>query len=156
MIFALIAAGLNITGGILGGIGRRRELGEAAELRKTEAQLAQIAAMDAFRRGSIEAGMVRRETANILSQQTLLAGASGLDIQGSSAITGAEAMTRFFGELDAATVEENAIREAMGLLDQSNVLLRQARSLRRQRDWAIPMGILSGLSHGASAIAGAL
>lgn len=156
MIFGLIAAGLGITGGILSGIGRRQELGEAAELRKTEARLAQIAAMDAFRRGSIEAGMVRRETANILSQQTLLAGASGLDIQGSSAITGAGFMTRFFGELDAATVEENAIREAMGLFDQSDLLLRQARSLRRQRDWAIPMGILSGLTFGAGAVRGSL
>src|SRR5690606_41772625 len=114
MIFALIAAGLNITGGILGGIGRRRELGEAAELRKTQAHLAQIAAMDAFRRGSIAAGAVRRETANILSQQTLLAGASGLDVQGPSAITGADAMTRVVGARGAATVADNAMRAAMG------------------------------------------
>lgn len=156
MIFGLIAAGLGITGGILGGVGQRRELGAAAELRKTEAQLAQLAAMDAFRRGSVEAGMVRRETANILAQQTLLAGTTGLDAQGSSAISGAGFMTRFFGELDAATVEENAIREALGLLDQSNVMLRQARSLRRQRDWAVPMGILSGLTFGAGAVGGSL
>src|SRR5690606_28457396 len=111
MIFAIlasIAGGLNLGAGVLSGIGQRKEALEAAELRKMEALMAQRAAMDAFRRGSIEAGMVRRDTANILSQQTLLAGASGLDIQGSSAITGAGFMTRFFGELDAATVEENA------------------------------------------------
>lgn len=152
MIFGLIAAGLGLGGGILSGIGQRQEALAAANLRRTEALLAQRAAMDAFRRGAVEAGAARQQTTRLLGQQTLLGGASGLDIQGSSAITAAGTTTRFFGELDAATIEENAIREAFGLLDQSNTLIRQARSLRRQADWAVPMGILSGLSHGASSV----
>lgn len=153
MIFGLIAAGLGLAGGILSGIGQRREALEAANLRRMEALMAQRAAMDAFRRGGMEAGVARQQTSRLLGQQTLLAGASGLDMQGSSAITAAGTTTRFFGELDAATIEENAIREAFGFLDQSNVLIRQARSLRRQADWAVPMGILSGLSHGVSSLA---
>lgn len=153
MIFGLIAAGLGLAGGVLSGIGQRQEALEAANLRKTEALMARRAAMDAYHRGGVEAGAARQQTARLLGQQTLLGGASGLDMQGSTAITAAGTTTRFFGELDAATIEENAIREAFGLLDQSNTLIRQARSLRRQADWAVPMGILSGLSYGASSVA---
>ena|SRR5690606_10518138 len=156
MIFEIlsgVSAGLGLTGGILSGIGQRQEALEEARLRKVEALMAQRAAMDALRRGAEQAGAVRQQTTRLLGQQTLLGGASGLDIQGSSAITAAGTTTRFFGELDAATIEENAIREAFGLLDQSSTLIRQARSLRRQADWAVPMGILTGLSHGASSLA---
>lgn len=153
MIFGLIAAGLGLAGGILSGFGQRREALEAANLRKTEALMAQRAAMDAYRRGGEQAGAVRQQTTRLIGQQTLLGGASGLDIQGSSAIDAAGTTTRFFGELDAATIEENAIREAFGFLDQSDTLIRQARSLRRQADWAVPMGVLSGLSFGASSMA---
>lgn len=156
MIFSIlsgVSAGLGFAGGILSGIGQRQEALESARLRKVEALMAQRAAMDALRRGAEQAGAVRHQTTRLLGQQTLLGGASGLDIQGSSAITAAGTTTRFFGELDAATIEENAIREAFGLLDQSSTLIRQARSLRRQADWAVPMGILTGLSHGASSLA---
>lgn len=152
MIFGLLAAGLGIAGGILSGVGQRREAHEAANLRKTEALMAQRAAMDALHRGGVEAGAARQQTTRLLGQQTLLGGASGLDM-GSSAITAAGTTTRFFGELDAATIEENAIREAFGLLDQSNTLIRQARSFRTQKDWAVPMGVLTGLSFGAGSLA---
>jgi|SRR5690606_29404041 len=152
MIFGLIAAGLGLGGGILSGVGARREAHDAANLRKTEARMARYAAMDAFRRGAQEAGAARQATSRLLGQQTLLAGASGLDMSGSTAITAAGDITRFFGELDAATIEENAIREAFGMLQQSDVLIRQARSFRTQKDWAVPMGILSGLSFAGGAI----
>lgn len=153
MIFGLVALGLSLAGGILSGIGQRQEALEAAKLRKVEARMAQQAALDAYRRGGEQAGAVRQQTTRLIGQQTLLGGASGLDIQGSSAIDAAGTTTRFFGELDAATIEENALREAFGQLDQSKILIRQARSLRRQADWAIPMGVLSGLSFGASSMA---
>lgn len=151
MIFGLLAAGLGLGGGILSGMGQRREAHDAANLRRTEARMAQAAALDAYRRGAMEAGAARHQTSRLLGQQTLLGGASGLDM-GSSAIAAAGTTTRFFGELDAATIEENAIREAFGMLQQSDVLIRQARSFRTQKDWAVPMGILSGLSFAASAV----
>lgn len=152
MIFGLIAAGLGLGGGLLSGMGQRREFHDAANLRKTEARMAQRAAADALRRGAMEAGIARQQTSRLLGEQRVLAGASGLDVQGSSALTAASTITEFFGALDAATIEENAIREAFGMLDQSNILLRQARSLRVQKDWAVPLGILSGLSFAASAV----
>lgn len=75
--------------------------------------LADDARRDALQRGKLEAGKVRTENTKLLAKQGVAFSSSGVDATvGTPASVMAE--TAAMGELDARTIENNALREAWG------------------------------------------
>lgn len=107
--------------------------GQGEELKFNEAQsrdneeLAKRAAADAYMRGGMEAGRLRTNTTKLIGEQKVGYATSGVDMtSGTPASVIGE--TRMMGELDAQTIENNAVREAWGFK-------KKTEQIRRQRDF---------------------
>jgi hypothetical protein len=77
------------------------------------ARLAQRAAVDALERGAREAGQSRIDTSKLIAAQKVAYANSGVDPTVGTAAN-VQADTRAMGELDAKTLQNNAVREAWG------------------------------------------
>lgn len=86
--------------------------GKLREKREND-QLAAIAGRDAMARGSRESSLVRTRGTQLIESQRVGYAASGVDA-GQGTPTDVAAQTRYFSELDAKTVDNNAAREAWG------------------------------------------
>lgn len=77
------------------------------------ARMAQRAAVDALQRGAREAGQSRIETSRLVAQERVAYANSGVDASSGTAAA-VQVDTRVLGELDAKTLQNNAMREAWG------------------------------------------
>ena len=84
-----------------------------AQAHATNAALGEQRARDALMRGAVEERKHRRQTAQLIGQQTAAQAANGLDVSFGSTLNVA-LDTAMLGELDALTIRENAKREARG------------------------------------------
>lgn len=83
------------------------------------ANVAEQQALDAQRRGIMEAGERRAQTRQQIGRQRTALAASGVDVSSGSALD-IFADTAAYGELDAQTIQSNAMREAYGYRTQSS------------------------------------
>ncbi len=101
------------------------------------AGVAEMQASDAQRRGIMEAGERRTQTRQQIGRQRTAIAGSGVDVSSGSALD-IFADTAAYGELDAQTIQSNAMREAYGYRTQSSNqqfqggLARQAGQNRSQ------------------------
>jgi hypothetical protein len=124
---------LGITGAATSLIGSGVEADAARRQGQAEKELAGLNAdllarqgVDARMRGATDAGLMRWGTTHTIAQQRALAGASGVAMDSGSTL-GLHEDTRFIGELDAATIANNAAREAWGFETQATILRRRGQ-----------------------------
>lgn len=113
--------------------------------------LALGAAVDARERGAADEQRVRLEAGRLAGQQRAALAANG--VEGRTAET-ALADTRLMADLDAATVRNNAAREAWGYEVQAGQHGAAARNAIRQGNYAMAGTFLGTLGNAAGAYAG--
>lgn len=97
----------------LGLIANEQETRAKEKEAQDNARLAQRAAVDSLQRGDREAGQARIGTSRLIAEQKVAYANSGVDpTVGTPAQAGAA--TRVMGEMDAQTLQNNAVREAWG------------------------------------------
>jgi hypothetical protein len=105
-------------GSIVSGIGQQQQDNFQQSVNAYNTRLAQSQAGDAEARGALAAGNVRMQGSQLLGKQQTAYAASGVD-----STTGSPLQhmmdTRVMTELDARTVENNALREAFGFKTQA-------------------------------------
>lgn len=129
-----------IIGMILGGVGKRVDAGLQYDAAKKQlwsetqaarrnleanAQLAEGAAVDAQRRGDLEAAKVRSAATQFRSEQQVAATASGLDPT-SSSIQATMEGTQQLAQVDILTAENNAARAAWGYETKAEMLRQRS------------------------------
>jgi hypothetical protein len=92
----------------------------AKKIAKYNADVANYSAEDAMKRGSIEADQQRARARQIAASQRAAMGASGVESDTGTFGKVLE-QTATMGELDARTIEANAMREAWGLRSQAKI-----------------------------------
>lgn len=80
---------------------------------KINAEMAEMSAEDAIKRGDISARDYQKEVDGMIGMQKVAYAAQGVDVNFGSAAD-IQAETRMFGALDALTIKNNAWREAWG------------------------------------------
>lgn len=144
----LILGGLAVAGGIISAIGAHEDAEAQEAAAKENARLARLAAADAMQRGTTEAGRARMEGSRVIGEQKALFGASGIDPSVGSPLA-LMADSRLMSELDAATIQNNAAREAWGLRTQAAQFKREAAAANTRGKFAVASSILGGVSQGA-------
>lgn len=144
------APALSVVGGVVSGIGALVELGQGLkedQLAREEALEAQrdaeMKASDSMARGYKEASLARMRAAGIADKQRVAYAASGVDGTVGTAAR-VQADTEAMGELDALTLQNDAVREAWGLKRAAGKMGRQA-ALTEGRSAGRVAGTLLGL-----------
>ena len=106
-----ISLGLSVAGSVASTAGAYQQTSMARKTAEHNAQVADIQAQDALRRGDEQAGIARRQAGIAVGQARAGYGARGVDI-GAGTPGDVAAQLDFFGESDAATARMNAGREA--------------------------------------------
>lgn len=121
-----------------------------AELKRS-ADLEQAKALDAIRQGQTAAARARMKTGMLRGAQAVGYAAAGVD---SSTGTPAQVglATEMVSELDAATIENNAVRAAFGFRETARGYQRQAANVRARGEAAQTAGILQGIGQVAGAV----
>ncbi len=151
-IMLLIGTAVSIGGSIASAASARDEANaNAAELERSAA-LENLKGLDALKQGQLQAGLRRmRGGANRATQATAFA-AAGVDASVGTPAQLGQAEERM-SELDAATLENNAFRQAFGFKESGRNLRRQANALRVRGAAAMTSALVGGL--GAAAQTGA-
>jgi hypothetical protein len=84
-----------------------------------EARMAELQAVDAERRGLLASRQARAQGRQVIGSQRAALAAQGVDVASGSALD-VQADTAYQAELDAATIQNNAWREAYGLRTQAS------------------------------------
>lgn len=144
----LLGGGVELLSGLIGtGLSmdsaRREADANAAELERS-ANLEVLKSLDALKQGQVAVGRQRMKTGVYRSEQAVGYAASGVD---SSVGTPADVglATERIGELDAATLENNAVRAAFGFRESARGMRRQADTVRAQGAAAQTKGVFSML-----------
>jgi len=144
----LLGGGIELVSGLIGtGLSmdsaRRETEANAAELERS-ANLEVLKGLDALKQGQTAVGRQRMKTSAYRSSQAVGYARAGVD---SSVGTPADVglATERIGELDASTLENNAVRAAFGFKQSARAMRRQADSVRAQGAAANTKGLLSGI-----------
>jgi len=119
--FALIGGGIKAAADAQADADNLRELYRSA-------QLEDAAAADTLRQGALLAGLKRMQGSKLVAKQRLAYGASGVDA-GVGTPAGVMAETSAIAELDAQTLQNNAVREAWGHTEIGRKYRVQAKQL---------------------------
>lgn len=84
-----------------------------AEIASNNEQIATMQSSEAIRRGEQLEGAEELKTAGLISTQRATFAANGVDVTSGSTID-VQASTRFLGNVDAATIKDNALQQAWG------------------------------------------
>lgn len=109
------------------------------------AKVAETQALDARARGGFEANQKRREVAAVLGQQQTQMAANGIETASGSALNLASD-TAWAGEMDAKTIEVNALRAAYGYEQEAVGTRLQGQVARRNANGQAIGSLLSGAS----------
>lgn len=115
--------------------------------------LANLSAADARERGAADEQRLRLEAGRLAGTQRATLAANGVDLD-SATSQQALADTRLMADLDAATIRNNAAREAWGYEVQAGQHGAAARMAIRQGNLAMAGTFLGTLGNSASAYAG--
>ncbi|MCH2240979.1 MAG: hypothetical protein MK041_03380 [Aquabacterium sp.] len=157
---ATLSLGTSVLGMLTSGVGaffgaqsQRDSLSFQAQMADINARLAESTAQSVLYAGQRETQRVRLNTAQLKSRQRVALAASGVALnEGSAAemLTTTDAM----GEVDANTVEANAVRAAWGHRTQAVNYTNDARMARSAAGAVSPFGSMaSTLIGGASQVA---
>jgi hypothetical protein len=154
-IMMLIGAGVSLVSGLAGDsmsvdAAKREAALNGAELERS-ANLELAKGVDAIRQGQIQAGNARMRTGALRGEQAVGYAKAGID---SSTGTAADVgmYTERIGELDAATIENNAVRAAFGFKETARGLRRQAQAGWENARAAETKSVFSGIGRTASAV----
>lgn len=139
---------LNFAGSAAQSWGQQQAAFQQAQFDRLQARMADMAAGDARQRGAQEAGRVRMQGSRIVGEQKAAMGASGVDPSTGSPLA-LMADTRLISELDAATLQNNAAREAWGYSVQAESLRLRAKQAEQAGSFAAAGTILGGLGRSA-------
>lgn len=136
------SAGMGMVGSYFGAKSQQDQLAFDAEMADLNAKVSESTAQTALLAGQREVQKSRLSTANLKSAQRVGLAASGVALDEGSAVN-VLTTTDYFGEIDANTIEANAIREAWGYRTQAANYKAQATSAR---------GAARAINPGASAL----
>ncbi len=115
---AVVPMALSAVSGLSQASQQRQEGRMQQQIGNYNAQVSEQQAADAQRRGIFEAGERRALTRQQIGRQRTGLAASGVDVSTGSALD-IFADTAAFGEMDAQTIQANAMREAYGYRTQA-------------------------------------
>lgn len=150
-IAAVSGIGLGAVGSGISAYGSYKEGQEAGAAADQNARLVRLQARDVMQRGQAEAGAARMEGTKVIAEQKTAIAAAGVDPSVGSAADLAGA-SRANSELDAATIRNNAAREAWGLQAQAKELTKQGDRARQAGKFGAAGGILGGAAGTAQGI----
>jgi hypothetical protein len=123
----MIALGLSAAGTGISTISAMNQADAAKQVARNNAQMAEMAADDAIRRGEQDALAVQRKGAALKSAQRVNLASKGLDLTYGTAAD-LQDQTDFFTQSDVATTRDNARREAYNLRSRGQNMLAQGRA----------------------------
>ena len=122
-----LALGASVGGTVLSA-GSMYQQGQVAKATaRNNANMAEVAAQDAQRRGEEEAAAIQRKGAGLKSAQRVSLASRGLDLQYGTAAD-LQDQTDFFTQSDVATTRTNAAREAWNIRARGQQALAQGRA----------------------------
>lgn len=101
-------------------------------------------------KGTEEENKLRRNTAEIISNQRAAAAASGVDVDSGSVLQLQED-SALLGEVDALRLRQNFEDQAVSLEDQADLSRAQGKNARKQGKMSLITGGLMAASYGAQA-----
>lgn len=113
-VMQALALGASVGGTVLSASSAYQQGQVAKQTAANNAQMAEVAAQDAQRRGEEEATAVQRKGAALKSAQRVSLAAKGLDL-GYGTAADLQDQTDFFTQSDVATTRANAAREAWNI-----------------------------------------
>lgn len=114
------------------------------------AKVQEVQALDARARGGFEANQKRREVAAVLGQQQAQLAANGVETSSGTSLTLASD-TAWAGEMDAKTIEVNALRAAYGYEQEAVGTRLQGKAAMRNARGSAYGSLLSGIGQTGSA-----
>lgn len=142
-------AGMGAVGTYYGARAQRAQLGAEADMADINARLSEQQAQQAMSAGQKQVQQSKMQTAQLKSTQRAQMAAGGV-VLGEGSAGAIEAGTDVMGQVDANTIEANAIQSAWGYRSQVVQHQNQARSAR-----ANARSISPGLAAATSLIGGA-
>lgn len=125
------AAIVNLIGGATQAYGQVQAGRSSARTAEFNAQMEELRARDAERRGDEAANRHRLQVTRMISSQRAALAAQGVDVEAGSALD-VQIDTAALGELDALTIRNNAMREAFGYRAQAIDSRRRGRLARAE------------------------
>ena len=125
----MVSLGLSAAGTAVTALGAYQQSKVAGDVAARNAQMAELQAQDAERRGEREAMELQRRVAATKSAQRVSLAAKGLDLTYGTAAD-LQDQTDFFGQSDVATTRTNARKEAFARRSQSANFQAEALSSR--------------------------
>jgi hypothetical protein len=118
----------------------------ARSMGNVNANMTEMQAQDAFRRGNIAANRQNLRTSLLMGQQRATAAAQGVDVNSGSALD-LQANAARMGVIDANTIRMNAYKEAMGLrMEESNQRFRGNMAYAAGRSTAFNTMLAGGMN----------
>lgn len=139
--------------GVVGGVSSYQSGKSQQAVAEYNAQQNEMQALDARARGGQEANMKRMEVKQALAKQNAQLAASGVDTSVGSSLT-LSGDTAWAGELDARTIEVNALRQAYGFQSQSVGSRLQGKAAMRNARGESFGTLLSGVGSVGKTLAG--
>lgn len=140
------SAGLSLAGMFMGAYGQYQAGKVNQRLSEYNAGVAEYQAVDAIKRGRVEATRRRTLTRGIIGAQRVSLARQGVDINDGSALD-VQADSAYLGELDAQTIQNNAAREAWGFKVQAYDMRLRGDAQRQQGDMGAINTLLTGSSN---------
>lgn len=152
-VIAAASAGISLVGSGLQAWGQHQDGQHQGWLLDKSAEFSDAAAADSVRRGDREVADIRLRTSQILGEQRVALGSSGVDA-GVGSAADLQADTRMMSELDVETTRNNAAREAWGYQVQAWNQRQQATFARKGGGAAAAGTLLGGVGRAAGDAAG--
>ena len=153
MAFMAASASSSAVGALNGAMSQKSSLGFQADLAEINARMSESAAQQTLLSGQYEEGKSRIATANLKGSQRASLAANGVDL-GEGSAAQILTSTDFMGEVDATTIQANAVRSAWGQRTQSVNYKNQALMARSQASAINPtMAMVTSLIGSAGAVA---
>lgn len=146
---AWIAVGTAIAGAATSAYSSYQSGKNQQKIAEYNAKVAETQALDARARGGYEANQKRREVASVLGQQQTQMAANGIETSSGSALNLASD-TAWAGEMDAKTIEVNALRAAYGYEQEAVGTRLQGKAAMKNARGAAYGSLLSGASKAGS------
>ncbi len=147
-----LAAG--VVSSFFGARAQKSRLAFEAEIAEINAGLAELSAQNELLSGQREEQKVRARTRAVKAGQRVAMAANGIDIAGSPTAQNILNTADILGEIDAQTVQANAVRSAWGYRTQATNTLNEATAARATAAGISPGGAaFSTLLSGAGQVA---
>ena len=146
-----VSVGASLYQGYAAGQSAMAQADAQAEALERNAEISRAQGHDAIQRGGMEELRLRRQLANLRSNQRTQAAASGIDVNSGSALDVQNASTSE-GEFDAEAIRFNAARAKWGYDSQADNLTAQANNARAIGRSARTNALIGGVANALGTI----